>query len=116
MRLAEMFQRYARGAGVKIAEQFAKELRQVVGVQAQTRVTRSGKLVATTRAVNQAPPRRVSGKLQRSIKVIRTSTGNASVQIYAEYAWYLEKRTGGSFPHKFVKIALQNLGLTGRNS
>src|SRR6185369_8890143 len=59
------------------------------------------------------PPR---GFLQGSVKVIRTAKG-ASVQIYAPYAYPLEKSTRWyGWPHAFLSVALENLGLIGRHS
>lgn len=116
MRLAEFFERYAKGAGVKMADQLAIELRKILNVQAPVRRTRSGKLVATTKARPFAIPRKVTGKLRNSVKVIRTPRG-ASVQVYARYGVFLEKgKRPYGFPHKFVSVALKNLGLRGRNS
>ncbi len=72
MRLEEFFIKWARGRGVTMADQLAREMRIIVGVQAPVRVGRGGRVYATTPAKPHAPPRRVSGNLQRKIRVIRT--------------------------------------------
>ena len=115
MRLEEFFKKYARGRGVAIAKQFKVELQQVLSVQAPTRRTRSGRLVATTRAKPYAPPRRVTGRLQARITVVETAHG-ARVVVWTPYAVPLEKsKRMRGFPHKFLAVALRNLGLSGRN-
>lgn len=114
--LSEFFQKYARGAGVGMAQKFKKELQRVLSVQAPTRVTRSGRIVATTRAKPYAPPRRVSGKLQSRITIVKTKNGARCV-IWTPYGVPLERSSRWrGWPHKFVAVALKNLGLTGRNS
>jgi len=116
MRLEEFFEKYARGRGVMIAEQLAKEIRGVLSVQAPVRISRSGKIVATTKAKPFAPPRRVSGKLQKSVKVVRTKHG-ARVVVFAPYAASLEYTTKwAGWPHKFVQVAMRKMGLRGRHS
>ena len=92
-----------------------KELKRVVGKQAPTRTTRTGKIVATTKAKPFKPPRRVSGKLQKSIKVQRTAHG-ARVTIYAPYSVRLEySNRWYGWPHKALAVAAKNLGLKIRN-
>jgi hypothetical protein len=114
--LAEMFQRYARGRGVQIAHKLAVEMRRVLSVQAPTRVLPSGRIVARTKAKPFAPPRRVTGKLQSSVKEVRVKNG-VSVRVYAVYGYPLEKSTRWrGWPHKFVSVALRNIGIRGRNS
>lgn len=114
--LHETFIRWARGRGVKMAEGLAKEIRSVLSVQAPTRVTRSGRVVATTKAVPFAPPRRVSGDLQRSVRVDRMWYG-ARVVIGKSYGFILEKsHKWPGWPHEFLKVALQRLGLKGKHS
>jgi hypothetical protein len=84
-------------------------------VQAPVRTTRSGKIVATTRANPFAPPRRVSGRLKDSVKVQRTAHG-AKLTIYAPYAVMLEKsKYPYGFPHAFLRLAMVYLGIRGRN-
>ena len=115
MRLEEFFKKYARKRGVTVAEEFAKRLRQKVGKQAPIRRTRSGRVVATTSAIPFAPPRRVTGRLQRSIKVVRTAHG-ARVVIWAPYSVPLEKsRRWWGWPHAFVSVVLREMDLSGRH-
>lgn len=116
MRLEEFFKKYARGAGVGMAHAFKRELQRVLSVQAPTRRTRSGRIVATTRAKPYAPPRRVSGRLRERISVVPTAHG-ARVVVWTPYGVPLEKSTRmRGFPHRFIFVALANLGLIGRNS
>ncbi len=51
----------------RLAEKVVRELKRVVGVQARTRITKSGRVVAVDRATPGAPPRRVTGRGQESI-------------------------------------------------
>lgn len=111
MRVHEFFRKVARQKCKMLADQLAREMRKVVGVQAPTRITRSGRMVAATRATPFAPPRKVTGRLQKSIHVIETKRG-ASVQVCAPYAQYLEYGTGREgFPHAFLSVAKSNLGM-----
>lgn len=116
MRLEEFFQKHARGAGVRVAEQFKRELQVVLGVPAPTRVTRGGRIVATIPAIPFAPPRTVTGRLRERITVVRTAHG-ARVVVWTPYGVPLERSTVRSgFPHKFVQVALERMGLEGRAS
>lgn len=111
--MREFFKRYARQRGVMMADKLAEEIKRVLSVQAPVRVTRRGKLVAATKAVPFAPPRRVTGKLQRSVKVKRTTKG-ATVVIYQPYGLPLETSTRWwGWPHIFVARAKANLGIRG---
>lgn len=113
--LGEYFRAFARNRGVAVAEHLAKVVRQVLSVQAPTRITRGGNLVAATRATPFAPPRRITGRLQDSVKVQRTARG-AKLTVYAPYAMPLEHGTKvRGFPHKFLAVAMEQLGLRGRN-
>lgn len=114
MRLEEFFLKYRRGAGVGVANEFAAEIRRILSVQAPVRTTRSGRIVAATRATPYAPPRMVTGALRRSVAVVPTAHG-ARVVVWKPYGVPLEKGTSvAGFPHKFVAVALENLGLSGR--
>lgn len=114
--LGDFFKRWARGRGVKIADQMAIELNQILSVQAPTRVTKSGRIVAATKATPFAPPRRVRGQLQSSVQVWRTVFG-AKLRIQAFYGYYLEKsHRWYGWPHEFMKLAYARLGITGRHS
>lgn len=116
MRLSEFFRKYAKGRGVTMAEALKVEIRKVLSVRAPTRTTRSGRLVATTKAKAFAPPRIVSEKLRKSVKVTRTVRG-AKVTVYAPYSVPLEYSTyRKGYPHRFLSVALGNLGLKGRNA
>lgn len=111
--LREFFQKYARNRGIAMAEALAKEMKIVVGVQAPTRRTRSGRIVAATPATPFAPPRRVTGKLQASIKVVRVKNG-AKVVVYQPYGLPLETSTRWwGWPHIFVARAKHILGIRG---
>lgn len=115
MRISEWFKKYARGRGVSMAYALEKELKRVVGKQAPTRTTRTGKIVATTKAKPFAPPRRVSGNLQKKIRVVRTAHG-ARVVMYAPYSVRLEySNRWYGWPHRALAVALKNLGLKSRN-
>ncbi len=116
MRLEEFFEKYKRGAGVGMAERLKTEMQRVLSVRAPTRITRSGRVVATTRAVPFAPPRMVTGRLRERITVVQTAHG-ARVVVWTPYGVPLEhSESMPGFPHKFVAVALENLGLVGRNS
>ena len=105
MQLSEFFQKYARKRGVMIAEQLAKEIREMISVPYPP-ASRPGK-----------PPRRRSGKLLRSVKVVRTATG-ARVQIGKGlpglYASYLEYGTRKMLPRPMLKTAMRRMGLKSR--
>lgn len=105
MRLHEFFKKYARGRGVQMAEQFAENLREVLSVQAPTRISRSGRVYAATPAIPGAPPRRVTGALQKSVSVIRTKNG-ASVQVYKFYGAILEEKNHPFFAKTLKKMKL----------
>lgn len=96
-----------------LVHKMAEETRRLLSVQAPVRLTTGGRLVATTPATPGAPPRKVSGKLYKSVKEQETKHG-AQLIVYAPYAWYLEKST--QHPHPFFRVMLKNLGITGRNS
>lgn len=85
---------YDRVVAPRLAKLYAAALREVCGVQAPITII-GGRVVAATRATPGAPPRRVSGRLYRSIRVV----GNR-VYVHAPYAQHLE-RDG----HKFVERA-----------
>lgn len=115
-RLEEFFKKYARGRGVGIADKFAANLRKKVGHQTRTRTTASGRVVAVFPAKPFAPPRKVTGYLQSSIKVYRTAHG-ARVVVWAPYSVPLERLTRWyGWPHAFVKPVLKAMKLTGRNA
>ena len=112
-KIKEYFKRFARQRGVQMADALAEEMRRVVGVQAPTRRTRSGKVVAATKAIPFAPPRRVTGKLQKSITVRRTIFG-ATVTVHQPYGVPLETLTHWyGWPHLYVARAKANLGIRG---
>lgn len=114
-RIETFFQKYARGQGVGMAEKLAVEIRRVLGVQAPIRYTATGKPVAATPAEPFAPPRRVSGALQASVKVHRTANG-ARVVVWKPYGKVLEKsRRWYGWPHAFVSVALRAIGLSWRS-
>ena len=113
-RMEEFFKRYARGRGVMMAERLHAALGDILSLQAPTRMTRGGRIVAATPAFPNAPPRRVTGKLKDSRRVIRTAHG-ARVAVFAPYAMPLERRRDlRGFPHKFMSVALERLGISGR--
>lgn len=115
-RLEEFFQKYARGAGVGMATKLKNEMQKVLSVKALTRISKSGKVVALTRAIPHAPPRSVTDRLRTNITVVHTAHG-ARVVVWTPYGVPLEQSvTMPGFPHKFVAVALENLGLVGRNS
>lgn len=112
--LGDFFRRYARGRGVTMADKLAKEIKDVLSVQAPIKRTRSGRIVASTKATPFAPPRKVTGKLQKSVRVQRTRNG-AKLIIDAPYGLPLETSTRWwGWPHKFIAVAMERLGLRGR--
>lgn len=116
MRLEEFFKKYARGAGAKIGHKFAQELRTILSVQAPLRVTRGGRVVAATRAKPFAPPRRVTGALQGSVREVPTKNG-LRVVVFKPYSVPLEKSARWyGWPHRFIQPVLRMMGLVGRNS
>ena len=116
MRLEEFFVKHARGAGIKIGHRFAVELRTILSVQAPLRVTRGGRVVAATRATPFAPPRRVTGRLQGSVREVPTKHG-LRVAVFKPYAVPLEKSARWfGWPHRFVQPVLRMMGLVGRNT
>lgn len=116
MRLEEFFAKYARGAGVGIGRKFARELRAILSVQAPLRTTRGGRVVAATRATPFAPPRRVTGALQGSVREIPTKHG-LRVVVFKPYSVPLEKSSRWyGWPHRFVQPVLRMMGLVGRAS
>lgn len=88
---------YAKVVAPRLAQMYAECLREVLGVQAPTRVTASGNIVAATRATPGAPPRMVTKRLKESVQV---RNGN-KIYILAPYAAWLEHRTS----HKYVARA-----------
>jgi hypothetical protein len=81
---------------VEVAEELKREMCRLCSVPGNPK----------QRAKRYAPPRRISGRLLRGI----TRRKN-KISVEAPYAWFLEYRTGGSFPHKFLEPALKKLGL-----
>lgn len=116
MRLGEFFRKHAKQRGVAIGHRFAENLREILNVQAPVRWTRSGRMVAARKATPFAPPRKVTGRLRRSVTEIPTVNG-LKVVVYSPYAVPLEKshRFAG-WPHWFVSIVLKRMRLTGRNA
>jgi len=108
VRLEEFFVKYARGRGVVMAGKLAVTMRRLLS-------TRSPR--PPLPAISLAPPRLVTGKLKNSVSVVPTAHG-ARVVVWAPYAPFLEYGSPArkGFPHKFVKPALAELGLTGRAS
>ena len=106
--LYAFFTKYAKGAGVKIGEEFARRLRKKIDIQAPIRYTRSGRIVAATRAIPKAPPRKVTGALQASVKTQKTRRG-LKVTVYKPYGWFLEFSV--KHPHKFFEPVLREMKL-----
>jgi hypothetical protein len=102
------FQKYARDIGVKKGEEFARRLRKKISVQAPLRISRTGRVYAATRATPGAPPRRVTGALQASVKTQKTAHG-LKVNVYKPYGWFLEYSR--KHPHKFFEVVLKEMGL-----
>lgn len=116
MQLNEFFQKWARGRGVTVGHEVAVEVRRLLSVQAPTRRTRFGRLVATARAKPFAPPRMVTRRLRNSVREIPTKHGMKLV-VYAPYAAPLEKsHRWRGWPHRFLSVALESVGTRGRNS
>ena len=108
--MEEFFKRWARQRGVMMAEAFAARMRLNVGKQAATRRTASGRLVAIFPARPGAYPRRVSGALQKSIRVVKTAKG-AKVRVgnaKVPYATALEYGKGG---HAFFYRTMKEMKL-----
>lgn len=110
-RLAEFFKKFARKRGITLGQKFAREIQDVLSVQAPVRRLPSGRLVAVTPAKPFAPPRMVSGKLRASVKVTETRDG-CRVRIGKKYGMPLEFRKNfGGFPHEFMAVAARRLGI-----
>lgn len=110
MTLSEFFKRYARNRGVMMAEAFLKKMRENIGVQAAVRRTRSGRLVAIWSAIPGAYPRRVSGKLWKSARVVKTSKG-AKVRVGNSRTPYAAKLEYGPGDHAYFYRTLKEMGL-----
>lgn len=115
--LSEWFKKYERERGVGIAKEFARQLRDVLGEQAATRVTSSGRVVAMYPAQQGAPPRRVTGALQSGVKIVPTKKG-ARVEITRKGnrkipAW-LESGTSRMGPHPFWSVVMARMNLVSR--
>jgi hypothetical protein len=107
VRIEEFFVKYARGRGVTMAQRLAVTMRRLLS-------TRSPR--PPLPAIPLAPPRLVTGRLKNTVSVVPTARG-ARVVVWAPHAPHLEyNTTRKGFPHKFVKPALVELGITGRAS
>jgi HK97 gp10 family phage protein len=96
--ISEFFRRWARGRGVAVAEQLAAEIRELIS-DPYPPASRPGR-----------PPHRRTGKLLRSVKVVRTLTG-ARVQIGKDaiYASFLESGTRFMKARPFLSTAMRRL-------
>lgn len=117
--LSEWFRKYERERGVTIAKEFARQVRDILGVQAATRVTSSGRVVAMFPAVPGAPPRRVTGALQDGVRVVPTQKG-VRVQVIRRGAngnkipVWLESGTSRMRPHPYWSVVMRRMGLVSR--
>jgi hypothetical protein len=91
---------YGKVLAPRLAQLYRDALREILGVQAPTKLV-GGKLVAATPAIPGAPPRRVTGQLWGNI-VVRQNR----VYVNMPYAWYLEKGKGRR-RHPFVQRAIE---------
>lgn len=114
-RLEEFFVKYARDRGIQKCEELQREVKRILNVQAPVRLTKSGRIVAAEPASPYAAPRKVTGALRNSVKVVRTAHG-ARLVIWKPYGFWLEKLTKWyGWPHVFLEVAMYRLGLRGRN-
>lgn len=117
--LSEWFRKYERERGVTIAREFARQLRDILGVQAATRVTAGGRVVAMFPAIPGAPPRRVTGALQAGVQVVPTKQG-VRVQVIRrgrngnKIPVWLEGGTSRMSPHPYWSVVMQRMGLVSR--
>ena len=102
MQLSEFFYRFARKRGVMMAEELAKEIRKAISTPYPP-ASRPGR-----------PPHMRTGKLLRSVKVVRTLLG-ARVQIGKGlpgfYASYLEYGTRNMKARPYFSRAMKKLGI-----
>lgn len=110
MTLEEFFKRYARNRGVTMADAALKQMKENIGVQAATRRTRSGRLVAIWPAIPGAYPRKVSGRLWRSARVVRTAKG-AKVRVGNSRTPYAGRLEFGPGDHAYFYRTLREMGL-----
>lgn len=95
---------YTRVVAPRLAKMVAQEMRQLLNVQAPTRMS-GGRLVATTRATPGDPPRRVTGALYKSVRA-----RGPVVYINKRYGWILDK-TG----HPFIKESIRRACMRSRS-
>lgn len=104
MKIGQAF--YDKVVAPRLANMVAQEMRIVCGVQAPTKVTKSGRIVAATPATPGAPPRRVTGRFIRSIRVVRNR-----IYVGAPYAARLEAQG-----HEFVQLSIKRALKRSRSS
>lgn len=109
--IVDRFRKYESKRGWTIAEDLVKQLKKILSKQAKTRKTKSGKIVATEPAIPFAPPRRVTGKLQKSVGVTKFKN-IARVHVRQWYGRPLEfSKKWYGWPHKYIRVVLAQMKL-----
>ncbi len=109
--IADDIERLAGKGLVAAGYHLLEKTQELISVQAPTRRTKSGRLVATVPAIPGAPPRVVTGQLRGSGFVREVDTKQVDVVFATPYARNLE--FGMNHPYMIVALN-QNLGALGK--